>query len=52
MEREVPVSHWLTGASSAEITIPAEAGEVVQVTVDPGGRFPDIDPKNNVWVSR
>jgi hypothetical protein len=50
LHREVPVSHWLTGAVSAEIRVPTDRGQVVRVTVDPGHPFPDVNPDNNVWV--
>jgi aminopeptidase N len=49
LEREVPVSHWLTGATSAEIKVPASAGTVTRVVIDPDGLFPDVDRTNNVW---
>jgi hypothetical protein len=50
--REIPVSHWLTGATSAEIRIPASQGEVARVEVDSGAYFPDVDPRNNAWARR
>jgi len=49
LERTVPVSHWLTGATSYKLSLPAEAGEVLEVTIDPEALFPDIDRGNNVW---
>jgi len=49
LEREVPVTHWLTGAVSAEIRIPASAGAVVRVEIDPDHGFPDVDRSDNVW---
>jgi hypothetical protein len=52
LEREVPVSHWLTGAVSAQVRIPGSAGEVLAAEVDPEGRFPDLDRENNRWVRR
>jgi hypothetical protein len=50
LEREIPVSHWLTGAVSAEIRLPASMGEVVRVVIDPDGLFPDLNRENNEWV--
>jgi hypothetical protein len=50
LEREIPVSHWLTGAVSAEIRIPASMGEVVRVVIDPDGLFPDLNRENDEWV--
>jgi hypothetical protein len=52
LEREVPVSHWLTGADSAQIRIPVSRGEVVRVVLDPGGLSPDMNRENNEWVGR
>jgi len=49
LEREVPVSHWLTGAVSAQIRIPASSGEVVRVEIDPLAHFPDMNRENNQW---
>jgi hypothetical protein len=49
LEREVPVTHWLSGELSAEIRIPASAGEVARVEIDPDWQFPDKDRSNNVW---
>lgn len=49
MEREVPVSRWLEGVVSAQIRMPASAGEVIRVEIDPDHRFPDLDRTNNVW---
>jgi hypothetical protein len=52
LEREVPVSHWLTGARSAQIRVPASSGEVVGVAIDPEAHFPDLNRENNHWPSR
>jgi hypothetical protein len=49
LEREIPVSYWLTGAVSAEIRIPASTGVVAQVVVDPDGLTPDRNRENNRW---
>ena len=49
IERIVPVSHWLTGATSYKIELPASVGEVREVRIDPDGIFPDLDRDNNVW---
>jgi hypothetical protein len=50
LEREIPVSHWLTGAVSAEIRIPASMGEVVRVVIDPDELFPDLNRENDEWM--
>jgi aminopeptidase N len=52
LEREVPVSHWLTGDVTAHVRIPSSAGRVTRVEVDPDRHFPDIDRSNNVWEAR
>ncbi|MGW8267478.1 MAG: M1 family metallopeptidase, partial [Longimicrobiales bacterium] len=52
LEREVPVTHWLTGAVSAQIRVPASRGDVVLVVVDPRAEFPDLNRENNLWPSR
>jgi hypothetical protein len=48
VEREVPVEHWLAGASTAEVTVENGAA-VVSVEIDAGRAFPDVDRSNNVW---
>lgn len=50
LEREIPVSHWLTGATTGEIRIPASMGRVVRVDIDPDAEFPDLDRKDNTWI--
>ncbi len=45
---ELPVEAWLSGATSAEVRVPAAAA-VVEVAIDPEERFPDADRSNNVW---
>jgi hypothetical protein len=52
IEREVPVTHWFTGAVTAEVRIPASAGRVTKVEIDPDRGFPDLDRTNNVWEVR
>ena len=52
LEREVPVSHWLSGAVSAQIRVPASSGEVVRVLVDPLAGFPDVNRENDAWPVR
>lgn len=49
LEREIPVTHWLGGAVSAEVRVGYDAGEVVRVELDPDHLFPDVDRENNVW---
>jgi len=49
LEETIPVSHWLTGATTYEISLAASVGEITGVSVDPDDLFPDIDRDNNVW---
>jgi len=49
LEREIPVERWLAGETVVEIRIPAAAGPVVRVEIDPRGVLPDVDRTNNVW---
>ena len=49
LEREVGVERWLAGDTEVEIRIPAAAGPVVRVDLDPQGLLPDVDRSNNVW---
>ena len=49
LEREIPVTHWLSGELSAELRIPSEAGDVARVEIDPDHEFPDKDRSNNIW---
>ena len=49
IEHTVPVSHWLSGATSYDIELPSSVGEVREVRIDPEGLFPDLDRDNNVW---
>jgi len=52
LDREIPVSHWLTGAVTAQIRVPISEGEVVSVEIDARERFPDMNRKNNRWENR
>ena len=49
LERSIPVEHWLAGNDEFEIEVPASAGSVTRVELDPGGYAPDIDRTNNFW---
>lgn len=51
-DREVPVSHWLTGVTTAQIRVPVSDGQVVSVEIDPEGRFPELNRENNRWGRR
>lgn len=47
--QQIPVDHWLAGNTVYEIQVPASAGRVTRVEVDPDARAPDIDRNNNFW---
>jgi hypothetical protein len=49
LERDIPVSYWLSGEIVYNIELPASVGEVIKVTVDPDELFPDVNRENNVW---
>lgn len=44
----IPVEVWLAGARRHTATFEVP-GPVVKVTLDPDGRFPDVDRKDDVW---
>jgi hypothetical protein len=50
IDREVPVETWLSGATRAEIVLPASVGQVTRVVIDPEGLFPDVRPADNLWI--
>jgi hypothetical protein len=52
IDRTVPVDTWLTGVTRAEVELPASAGEVTRVEVDPERLFPDARRVDNVWTAR
>ena len=49
IEHDIEVEHWLAGNTTFEIPIPADAGRVTRVELDPLGYSPDMDRANNVW---
>jgi hypothetical protein len=49
VERTVPVSTWFDGSTEVRLELPAEAGRVLSVTIDPEGILPDLDRGNNRW---
>ena len=46
---EIPVEHWLAGNTTYEVPVPADAGRVTRVELDPDGFAPDVDRANNFW---
>jgi aminopeptidase N len=49
VEREIPVSYWLTGETTYEVQLPGSVGTVTRVEIDPEWLYPDKDRGNNVW---
>jgi hypothetical protein len=49
LERDIPVSYWLSGEIVYEIQLPASVGEVTKVTIDPDELYPDANRANNIW---
>ena len=45
-----PVEVWFDGRRTFEAALPCARGELVSVTFDPHGRFPDSDASDNVWT--
>ena len=52
IERTIPVSHWLGGATWYDIELPASVGQVSRVQLDPERLFPDADRDNDVWPAK
>jgi len=44
-----PVDVWFAGSRTFEAVLDFGGRTVESVTFDPGGRFPDRDPSDNVW---
>jgi len=49
VERDVPVERWLEGHRWVDLDVPASAGAVTRVEVDPLASTPDVDRANNFW---
>ncbi|MFQ5538027.1 MAG: M1 family metallopeptidase [Gemmatimonadota bacterium] len=49
VDRTVPVEHWLEGHRTAEVRVPAEAGAVIRVELNPSGYVADVDRTNDFW---
>jgi len=48
LQREIPVTTWLSGTRTATVTVP-RGREVVRAEIDARGEFPDVRRKNNLW---
>ncbi len=49
VHREVPVDKWLSGATSATVSLPP-GPSVTRIEIDAERSFPDIDRADNVWL--
>ena len=45
-----PVDVWFTGKRSFSADLVFGGRKIEKITLDPNGRFPDRDPKDNVWT--
>ena len=52
VEREIPVTEWLSGKTRVEIALPASVGEITGVRLGPGLSFLDVEPSDNLWARR
>ena len=50
LEREIPVTAWLSGTRTATVTVPGSVA-VTQVEIDAEREFPDVMRKNNFWAA-
>ena len=44
-----PVDVWFDGIRSFEAALDFGGRAIEKITLDPGGRFPDADPSDNIW---
>jgi Peptidase family M1 domain len=44
-----PVDVWFTGSRTFNVNLTFGSREIVKITLDPDGRFPDTNPADNVW---
>ena len=44
-----PVSVWFNGSRTFKATMNFGERKIKKITLDPNGRFPDADAKDNVW---
>jgi hypothetical protein len=44
-----PVDVWFAGSRTFNATLAFGARKIERITLDPGCRFPDKDPSDNVW---
>ena len=46
-----PVDVWFSGSRTFKAVI-AGGRAIESITLDPGGRFPDVDASDNVWPKK
>jgi hypothetical protein len=44
-----PVDVWFNGSRTFKADLDFGGRKIEKITLDPFGRFPDYDPKDNVW---
>jgi hypothetical protein len=44
-----PVDVWFSGSRTYDATLDFGARPITKITLDPGCRFPDRNPADNVW---
>jgi hypothetical protein len=44
-----PVDVWFTGSRTFKATLDFGGRPITSITFDPGCRFPDRDPSDNMW---
>jgi hypothetical protein len=49
LQREIPVTTWLSGTRTATVTVPGGQA-VTRVEIDAQHEFPDMMRKNNLWA--
>jgi hypothetical protein len=43
---------WFNGDRDFQATLDFGKRKIKQITLDPNGRFPDSETKDNVWISK
>jgi hypothetical protein len=46
-----PVDVWFSGKRTFTADLVFGGRKIEKITLDPGGRFPDKDPKDNTWAA-
>ena len=48
----VPVDVWFDGDRDEKVSLDFGGRKISKITFDPYRRFPDSNPKDNVWTSK